>query len=244
MTRKILATRNHPSNMITFIPYVNRFDLMSKAIVSIRNGQDEIFVINNSGKLLGFIPGVKIITPNVPLSFSQTMNFCIYIARQRGLPYFCVMHNDAESDRGVDKMSEMVDYLESTGETWGMILSNYDAFCCFNMRAIDNIGWWDTNLPQYFSDWDYYYRMRLAGYPQIQSEILCLHKVSGTIKHSERRRFLCDVTFPLYKQYYVTKWGGTGDKDTETFLTPFNNDLFNETYTQNNEALEERRGNI
>ena len=86
--------------------------------------------------------------------------------------------------------------------------------------ASKEVAEWDANLPWYFSDCDYYRRMRLAGWETQDSGLPVEDSPSQTINADPELAFLNSVTFPLYREYYRKKWGG--DNGTETFDRPFN----------------------
>jgi GT2 family glycosyltransferase len=104
---------------------------------------------------------------------------------------------------------------------WGVAFTHYDALVAFGMTMVRDVGPWDTNLPQYFADNDYYRRVRLAGYSVIETGLTVAHpNASSTIESDPRRKFLNGVTFPLYQRYYARKWGG--EPGYETYDRPFN----------------------
>ncbi|CAM6006565.1 unnamed protein product [Sphagnum balticum] len=131
---------------------------------------------------------------------------------------FC--HSDAVAGEGVaEKLLEEARNLTAQGRRWGVLWTHYDVLAAFNVVAFENIGGWDTILPQYYSDVDAYRRLLLAGWECIDTGLPVEHKASSTINSDSRLRFLNSVTFPMYGDYYRKKWGGTpGD---ETFNTPF-----------------------
>ena len=73
------------------IPYVNRLDMLQTAISSIADIRDDVdlVVINNSDATLleETVYGAAVVTPSVPLTFTQTMNLMIDLAR----PYDVLM---------------------------------------------------------------------------------------------------------------------------------------------------------
>ena len=89
-----------------FVPYVNRFDLLEKAVRSAVCEGVEINVINNSdGQSIG-IPGVDFIQrrPPVPLNFNLTQNWMLSIASgdsDYDEDFYLFLHSDAEAGEGV-----------------------------------------------------------------------------------------------------------------------------------------------
>ena len=100
--------------------------------------------------------------------------------------------------------------------------THYDTLASFNMTMVREVGPWDTILPNYFADNDYYRRLRLAGYEVIETSLPVTHVGGGinTINSDPRRRFLNGVAYPLYERYYAAKWGGTPGR--EMYVQPFN----------------------
>lgn len=205
------------SYLIT-IPYVNRSDLLDRALSSIPaniwdNGK--ILVLDNSAT-----PKRTPIRhiPTVPLTFSQSMNFFRRIAIEQSVNPLLFMHNDAVAGRHT--FEKLISMADTSDGKWGVIFTNYDALAAFNVDAMREIGEWDTNLPQYFADNDYYRRLRLAGWESRDSGLPVEHLASQTINSDPERAFLNSVTFPMYQHYYVKKWGGGPGQ--ETFEKPFN----------------------
>jgi len=203
-----------------FIFHVNREDLLAKALRSAAEIGDYLTVVDNSRDGLSMAVA-RHYRPPVPLSFSQSMNFAMTSAKGHGSSFVLLMHSDAEAHSG--SCMQLVEYarrLNTEGRKWGVLFTNYDALAALNLALLDDVGLWDTNLPQYFSDNDYYRRIALAGYEKIETGIPVDHTPSTTINSDPELKFLNGVTFPLYEQYYTQKWGGKPGK--EIFKIPFN----------------------
>jgi GT2 family glycosyltransferase len=209
---------------------VNRPDLLRRALASVRVMWPKTLVIDNSpaGEIVAQaddwpVP-VKHI-PGVSLSFSQSMNFIQATALARHCDACLFMHNDAEAHPGVaEKLLKRLAEAFSAGQNWGVAFTHYDTLAAFNLRAVRQVGAWDTNLPQYFADNDYYRRLQLAGFEVIETSLTVTHHggASATIKSDPQRAFINSITFPLYQEYYRRKWGGTPGQ--EQFTKPFNRD--------------------
>src|SRR5262249_22156848 len=119
----------------------------------------------------------------------------------------------------------IVEAAMASEQRWGMVFTHYDTLAAFSMEMTRVVGQWDTTLPQYFADGDYYQRVRCAGYEIINTGLPVTHHNSGsnTFKSDPQRRFLNSVTFPLYERYYAAKWGGLPGH--ETYSWPFNGAL-------------------
>ena len=221
--------------MVSFlgIPYVNRPELLSKALNSVRSMWPWTVLVDNSdtGELVASqnswpvpilrIPGIA------PLSLSQTMNFLQSLAVSRQYPAWFFMHSDAEAGPGVaERLVNRARQALRKKKRWGVIFTHYDTFCSFNTQALSRVGLWDVNLPQYFADNDYYYRLALKKYEKITLELKVIHHEGGscTMKSDARRTFLNGITFSLYERYYAAKWGGPPHQ--EKFKQPFDSNLF------------------
>ena len=142
-------------------------------------------------------------------------------ARNAGARICIFMHSDAVAGPGscqglLDRARE----CSRDGLKWGVLFTSYDALAALNVALLDDVGLWDTNLAWYFSDNDYYRRVRLAGYECLETNLPVEHRPSQTIKSDPELRFLNGITFPLYESYYRSKWGGKPGQ--ECFRRPFN----------------------
>lgn len=209
------------------IGYANRPDLLEQALYSIRPYWDHTVIIDNSEnydlRKESFIPSqVSVYEAPVSLSFTQTMNLMQRLAMKENCDVLMFMHNDGEAEAGVpEKFLNILEEYFRSGKKWGVAFTHYDVLVAFNMEAIKEVGQWDTNLPQYFSDNDYYRRVRLAGYETPATGLSVLHhNGSSTIKSDPYRNFINGITFPLYAKYYSAKWGG--EPNREIYDSPFN----------------------
>ena len=201
-----------------YIPYVNRLDLLEKAVASVpRRLTTYPQVINNSGSKLDM--NCVVYEPDVPLSFAQTQNLMLKMAKRVGVPFYFFMHSDAEADPGtVQELYEKAMHESSQGK-WGAIFTNYDALAAFNTEAMEAIKGWDTALTWYCGDNDCYRRLRLAGYPTIESNLPVKHSPSQTLNSDPLIRRQVDLEVPLREGYYRAKWGG--NPGHETFDVPW-----------------------
>ena len=84
---------------------------------------------------------------------------------------------------------------------------------------MDAIGGWDTMLTWYLADYDCYRRLRLAGYPTLESHLPVKHSPSQTLNSDPLIRRQVDLEVPLREAYYRAKWGG--NPGHETFDVPW-----------------------
>jgi hypothetical protein len=208
--------------------YVNRQDLLQKAIYSIQPFWPQLTVIDNSeGRDLRHANWLKSIAsvfePPVPFNFCQMMNFIQKMGMQQGCDIVMFMHNDAEAPPGVPhQFLAKLQELQVTGRRWGVAFTNYDILVGFNMNAVKAVGLWDSNLPSYFTDCDYYWRMRHSPYEVVETGLPVIHHNAGGTTHKSDLYMskVNDCTFKLYDQFYTKKWGGTWY--AEKYNTPFN----------------------
>lgn len=199
-----------------YILHTNRPDLTRKAFDSIRDLMPDIAIIDNAGDLEDF--PCAIVRPHVPLSATQSINFCLTNGLRLQNEFILWMHNDAEAHPG--SALALAERARTESSKWGVLFTNYDSFSAVNLEAVKEIGLWDTFFSGYYSDNDFYRRLRLAGYGTIDTGIPVTHIGSQTINSDPERRFMNSVTFPLYTNYYRSKWGG--EPGSETYTRPFN----------------------
>jgi hypothetical protein len=214
--------------------YVNRKDLLYKALDSIKPYLEQTVVIDNSDlcdlrddKHVKSL--VTVYEPPIPLTFTQKMNFMQQKAKENNCEVVMYMHNDAEAKPSTpEALLSLIENLNREERKWGVIFTNFDILSAFNMEVVEKIGPWDTNLPQYFSDIDYYRRIRLAGYEHIWSDLPVDHHNNGmsTLKSDQYRKVVNEITWPLFERYYITKWGlkewNRQVNQFEGYCTPFN----------------------
>ena len=205
----------------------NRRDLLDRAVASIPEFWPFLSIVDNSvdnspdGMCDGLPEGITIMRGPVPLTFTQSHNWFFKDAKQKGARFVIWMHTDAEAvDGGHLRLLELARQCVTADRRWGVIWTNYDSLAVVNLDMIAEIGGYDTVFPKYFCDNDHIRRMRLAGWETISSGIHTMHIGSQTIKSDPELAFLNSITFPLYRQYYIAKWGG--EPHHETYQHPFN----------------------
>jgi hypothetical protein len=208
-----------------FIPVVNRFDLLKKAVESVPiRLTTEPVIINNSGAPLPYDFHIyPVINVKHPKTFSETQNLMLEMAEAR--PFYFFMHSDAEDNEGI--LDRLFDMARLQVGPWGVIFTSYDALACYNTEAMKAIGGWDENLPWYRSDCDCYRRMRVAGYPTLESGLCVKHTPSQTINSDSAIKARADAESIAAREYYIRKWGG--DNGHEVYEVPWGGRNDNET---------------
>lgn len=207
------------------IPFVNRVDLLERAIACV---PDDIGVMiqNNSGLP---DPELKrpVFRPHVmAMSYSQSMNLFQQEADRQGYPFWLFMHSDGMAQRqDFERLVSLAEKCLSEGRKWAVIYTCYDVLACYSTEALNSIGGWDTTFPNYFSDNHNYRKLRLAGFEMLQLENHTVeHGVDGkgsqTINSDTILRRTNEILFPAYAQLYREMWGGA--PGGETFITPWN----------------------
>jgi hypothetical protein len=203
------------------IPVVVGPDLLRRAVDSVESLWPQTVIVDNTDAGLDRAAWpVDLVRPCVPLSFSQSMNLLQALASERSSEALLLLHSDAAVAPGTAQaMLDVLGRAVAEQRRWGIAFTHYDAFAAFSLAMADDVGRWDTTLPHYFADEDYYRRARLAGWEVIETSLPVLHEPSSTIRSDAHRWRLNQVTYPLYERYYAAKWGGPPGR--ETFVHPF-----------------------
>jgi hypothetical protein len=210
---------------MTYIPYVNRPDLLDRAVASIRDLWPSLIVIDQSADGLhpsecpwmNEISGV--FRADRPyMCFSQMMNWAQAEAVCRGVGHLIFMHNDAECEGGV--ALKVLEYARAHPRS-GVVFTHYDAFAVFNVEAIRDVGPWDETFRWYFSDNDYYRRMLLRGWRCSNfggQEVL--HHGSQTQRSAAEISAEVGAHWQWHQDHYHHKWGGF--PGCEQYSIPYN----------------------
>ena len=201
-----------------FIPVVNNFHLLQKAINSVPNEIfNEYFIFNNSGKNLYDhidLKHFKIFDYSGELSFKDTQNKMREYAINNNFDYYCFMHNDGEIlDDSAYRLIQTADQFTKDNRNWAAIFTNYDVFCAYSVKCVKTIGeWGDDRWPAqksgYYLDNDYYRRMGISGFfiHYLENSNVSHNEISNTIRnehelniwHSQRQNV---------ENHYIYKWG-------------------------------------
>lgn len=191
------------------IPFVNREDLLRDAVESVRDiGNIHVWADGVES------PDIANVThhalPEMP--FTAVMNCLVRDSWNDDVMFF--MHNDGFAPpTSAARLLKFVEDRFEKKEKFGVIFTTYDVLCCFNMEAVRAAGYWDTMFFHYVSDCDYYYRLKMAGFPSIAVpgfEIRHRNDASNTNKadpiYNHRVQWRSRNGFD--NQYYCLKWGG------------------------------------
>lgn len=206
-----------------FMIYLNRLDLLTRAVASLGEYQRHLVVIDNSPlgdfELEGFLG--EVMRPPVQLYCNQSYNWALKRVRSEGHERFLIMHSDGlASPRLFEKLWERADELDREGRNWGIVFTNYDVLCLCRSAALAPFSW-DQHLPMYYMDADFLRRLRLAGIELVDSHLPVIHQEGGsnTLRSDAAIRCFVDAGYPAWRQYYVAKWGG--ERGEERYTVPF-----------------------
>lgn len=202
-------------NYTVCMGYTNDFDKALNVVRNIKPFYKNLIIIDNSlckdfAYYDGLPEGVLVYLTNVQLSASQTFNLMQKLARRDNSDILISLHSDIQVSDGF--CNRFIDYLERLeGEKWGVALTEHDVVAAYNMDAVDVTGEWDDRIPQYPADDDYFRRLQLFGYkqlnfPKYENEII--HLGSSTINKDYVMHYINDVfTVQKCRDYYNFKWG-------------------------------------
>jgi len=220
-----------PPKALTYIigiSYIGGPDYLKKALASIGEKHlPKTYVINSSEPLeLQWSPSAQWHEHIMPVPLSHTQTHCYLQSLAHGLDALFVMHNDCEAEPDtIDKLLESIGTLD---KKWGVVFTHYDALAAYNPKMFAEVGTWDWRLfPSYYSDNDYYRRVKLAGYLLIESRLPVAHEGSHIInKVNKQLKFLTHALLAdEARNNYISKWGGPPGE--ERYTKPFNGLLEN-----------------
>lgn len=221
---KCRNSRTHTMNYQIYTMFVNGKGLLVHALNSLSGAMDRVVVLDNSldqSLILNGFTG-EIHRPPVPLFCAQSYNLIAKLAQDRNQDVFFIMHSDAEaSEQTVAEVLALAQELDRKEVRWGALFTSYDVLCLYNARVLKDFLW-DNYLPVYYTDVDFYRRLRLAGIEIIETGLSVGHMNGGssTMKNSLGLNHFIQANYPGWQRYYISKWGG--DRGEETFATPFN----------------------
>ncbi len=150
------------------IPYVNRVDLLEDAVKSARDiGHIHTWA---NGRPFYLLDGVEKHHRLGLMSYTSMMNHFIQFSVDQGDDVMYMMHNDVFLDPGVAaRFRDFVELAFITDQEWGVCFSKYDLLCAYNVKAMVATGWWDVMWMMYTSDNDYFHRLKIGGWRQLEA---------------------------------------------------------------------------
>lgn len=213
------------TDYLAYIPFINRPDLLDRAVASVPELWDGLVVIDQSldglarenHPWLDRIAGVFRCPPG-SMSFTQMMNWAQAEAFERGVEHLVFMHNDAEGSDGV--AGRVLDFARGKPRA-AVVFTHYDALAVFQVAALSEIGPWDETFRWYFADNDYYRRTLLCGqsYWDFGGQQV-LHHGSQTLHSDPAVAADVGAQWQWHLDHYRHKWGGPPGQ--ERFTMPYN----------------------
>jgi hypothetical protein len=205
---------------INFIPCVNRFDLLAKAIKSVPNTWNNIRIIDNSEnnlkdylkKEVGF--DFAVLEPPVPLTTAQTYNWIRKMAIEEELDYLMFMHNDTkvltkDGDLKLIQASEE-EYSKPDSRIGGIHHcsdTDPDVFITYSIKMLKEIGEWDwLCMPFYWLDIDFNRRVKKYNWAFKPISVDVEHDNSQTIKSNKLRNFINSYYWSVSQHLIQLKW--------------------------------------
>lgn len=214
------------ADFAAYVFYVNRPELLLRSVSAFPELREHLTVIDNSesSDAARVLDEVRWLIPPVALTYSQSMRWMLRDAVNRGVDFIIHFHSDAFSTNpdAIQELLTAVRQYKAEGRRWACAWTFYDILWVINPKAMLDIGGWDTEFTDYFTDQDVRRRLDLAGWECIDTHIQGIgHEGSATIRSDPKRQFLNQATFPLRRAYYISKHGG--EPGSETHAYPFGN---------------------
>ncbi len=213
---------------MTYIPYLNRADLLDGAVASIPDLWPSLVVIDQSSEGLDGVdhPWIDSIagvfrSPLGSMSFAQMMNWAQAEAGERRVKYLVFMHNDAECREPLGP--KLLDCARTQPHV-GVVFTYYDALAVFNVAATRDVGPWDETFRWYFSDNDYYHRMQLRDWQLYNfGGQQVVHHGSQTLHSDSTVAAEVGGSWQWHEAHYRHKWGGSPGR--ESYLFPYDGNV-------------------
>ena len=180
-----------------YVFYVNRPDLIQRAIESFHPLWPQLTVVDNSGEVDHFLG--RTFVPPVPFTYAQSMNWILKDAQEQRSEFIIHFHSDAYSSNP-DAASELLDKVrgyKAEGRKWACAWTHYDLLWAINVKALKISVDGTLTSPTYFGDNDAKRRWTLAGWECINTDIKGIdHEGSATINSDPMLKFMDAQVFP------------------------------------------------
>lgn len=213
------------NDFAAYVFFVNREDLLQRAIASFPLWQDDLTIVDNSPSSAFVSPSdrYRVYTPPVPLTYAQTMNWMLKDATTRGVDFIAHFHSDAHSTN-LNADMELLEYarrVRTEDRKWACLWSLYDVAWILNPVAARDAGGWDTDFPNYYTDQAMKQRWKRKGWETIDTHIQGVtHVGSTTVNSDPELKVRQSYLFPLSQMLYHAMYGG--EPGHEQTLIPFN----------------------
>lgn len=225
-----------------YVMYVNRPDLLARAVASFPLFTENLTVVDNSPlgwaedaerweqdhgtELLVFENcrnTVGVMKPAVPMTYSQSLNWILLDAQRQSAALIAHFHADAFTTN-LNAASHLLARAcadLAAGKRICCWYTLHDLLWMVNVEALADIGGCDITFPSYFTDGCLRVRWEKAGWERVVTGIEGVgHEGSATINSDPKLRALNAHTFHHYAALYEAKFGGP--PGAETFDYPYN----------------------
>jgi len=195
------------------IPTLNRYDLLTKCVLSAVNGTvkpTQILIIDNGCKLeRPNIENLHVYNFGKNIGVAASWNFFI-----KNTAEYRIICND-DVDFFEDTIEILLNASDENCVAYPGAVPSDNAFSCFVIpdKIVNIVGYFDEKISPnyaYFEDNDYFRRMNLAGYSTRRVFESRLNHIKSstlhgfTIQEQNQHHFL----FRKARENYIRKWGG------------------------------------
>lgn len=124
-----------------------------------------------------------------------------------------------------DGLPAVLDQIAAAAN-WKGCQTQYGPHClAYSRRLLELAGTWDENLPNYYGDNDYFYRLILEGWLLAQPDPFPQIDINAPVPEDGRavNRTGLITNMSAAGEYYRARWGGPPSE--ETFTSPFDSGL-------------------
>ncbi len=209
---------------VLICPIITDFDLVEQMLASLDVPIDRIVIVDNS--LTGWTAvtrtDVAYIRPILGLGYPGGIN--AGISQTPDAPWWMWCNADLQFSPG--DLANVAALASGPGPR--MVTGSHrglrNAYGAMNVEAVELVGLFDdwAFYPIYYDDDDMERRCHLAGVQWLTYDGGIRHGGSATLAHKEHSA-ANGRTFPLNRQAYIDKWGGT--PDNERYDSPYDRGL-------------------
>ena len=158
----------------------------------------------------------SVFRPFMPYTHTQTHNYFQKLAMMRAADFYLVMHADAEAtEETIQELVRRAREDVEAGKKIAVWFTNYDSLAAYSVAAAREIGPWDWQLlPSYYSENDFYWRCKVAGWEIVDTGFPVAHLGSHIINKVDRwRKLYTRLRMDHWRALYIEKWGGDVGKE-------------------------------
>ncbi|KAF3269967.1 hypothetical protein TWF217_008313 [Orbilia oligospora] len=194
-----------PRDQIYIIDNSGTMDANYNGLLSVTNP----FYLNY--KLFRGRYGVNIVRTPTLLNFAQLQNYMLATAINQNWTHFYWTHQDVVVlsdelstpyhslyERVLTSLVSLIPTMNSKstlqgGSRWSIVWYDFDWLTLVNVGVASSpkngVGSWDTFVPYYATDCDYYERLRLSGYPILERKVGDIFDLSKPVPNAESAFF-------------------------------------------------------